>query len=84
MTGKGPDFTHAPFLKLINSIGSAAFAFLIPVLSGYIAFGIADRPGLVPGEFAPVQNLFKRPAYVHLAIPLAGHYAHMSLAPPGR
>jgi len=49
MTASGPDFSHAPFLKLINSIGSAAFAFLIPVLSGYIAFGIADRPGIVPG-----------------------------------
>jgi fructose-specific phosphotransferase system IIC component len=49
MTPRGPDFTNAPFLKLINDIGSAAFAFLIPVLSGYIAFGIADRPGLVPG-----------------------------------
>ena len=49
MTAGGPDFSHAPFLKLINDIGSAAFAFLIPVLSGYIAFGIADRPGLVPG-----------------------------------
>jgi fructose-specific phosphotransferase system IIC component len=49
MTSAGPDFSHAPFLKLINDIGSAAFAFLIPVLSGYIAFGIADRPGLVPG-----------------------------------
>jgi len=49
MTPTGPDFSHAPFLKLINEIGSAAFAFLIPVLSGYIAFGIADRPGLVPG-----------------------------------
>jgi PTS system fructose-specific IIC component len=49
MTPTGPDFSHAPFLKLINDIGSAAFAFLIPVLSGYISFGIADRPGLVPG-----------------------------------
>lgn len=49
MTAKGPDFTQVPFLKLINDIGTAAFAFLVPVLSGYIAFGIADRPGLVPG-----------------------------------
>ncbi len=49
MTAKGPDFSQAPFLKLINDIGTAAFAFLVPVLSGYIAFGIADRPGLVPG-----------------------------------
>ncbi len=49
MTAHGPDFSHAPFLKLINDIGSVAFAFLIPVLSGYIAFGISDRPGIVPG-----------------------------------
>jgi len=45
----GPDFSQAPFLKLINDIGTAAFSLLIPVLSGYIAFGISDRPGLVPG-----------------------------------
>jgi len=49
MTAHGPDFANAPFLKLINDIGTAAFAFLIPVLSGYIAFGIADRPGIAPG-----------------------------------
>jgi fructose-specific phosphotransferase system IIC component len=49
MTAQGPDFSRAPFLKLINDIGTAAFSLLIPVLSGYIAFGIADRPGLVPG-----------------------------------
>ncbi|PPG52343.1 PTS fructose transporter subunit IIBC [Rathayibacter sp. AY2B3] len=30
-------------------IGSATFAFLVPVLSGFIAFGIADRPGIAPG-----------------------------------
>ncbi len=30
-------------------IGSASFGFLVPILSGYIAFAIADRPGLVPG-----------------------------------
>ncbi len=49
MTPSGPDFSHAPFLKLILDIGSAAFSFLVPVLAGYIAFGIADRPGLVAG-----------------------------------
>ncbi len=49
MTPTGPDFSHAPFLKLILDIGTAAFSFLIPVLAGYIAFGIADRPGLVAG-----------------------------------
>lgn len=30
-------------------IGSAAFGFLVPILSGFIAYAIADRPGLVPG-----------------------------------
>jgi fructose PTS system EIIBC or EIIC component len=49
MTPSGPDFSHAPFLKLILDIGTAAFSFLVPVLAGYIAFGIADRPGLVAG-----------------------------------
>ena len=34
---------------LANVIGSASFGFLVPILSGYIAFAIADRPGLVPG-----------------------------------
>lgn len=29
--------------------GGSAFALMIPILSGYIAFSIADRPGLVPG-----------------------------------
>jgi PTS system fructose-specific IIC component len=29
--------------------GTAAFALIVPVLSGFIAFSIADRPGLAPG-----------------------------------
>lgn len=47
--GLGPDFSHAPVLKLLLDIGTAAFALVVPVLAGYIAFGMADRPGLVPG-----------------------------------
>ncbi|MDD7966606.1 PTS fructose transporter subunit IIC [Actinomycetospora lemnae] len=34
---------------LAFGIGSAAFNFLVPVLSGYIAYAMADRPALVPG-----------------------------------
>ncbi|GAA0916188.1 fructose-specific PTS transporter subunit EIIC [Streptomyces thermoalcalitolerans] len=34
---------------LLFQIGKVAFAFLVPVLAGYIAYGMADRPGLVPG-----------------------------------
>lgn len=34
----------------LNLIGAdAAFALMIPILSGFIAYSIADRPGLVPG-----------------------------------
>ncbi|HET9379208.1 MAG TPA: fructose-specific PTS transporter subunit EIIC [Streptomyces sp.] len=34
---------------LLFQTGGVAFAFLVPVLAGYIAYGMADRPGLVPG-----------------------------------
>ncbi|MFG2574500.1 fructose-specific PTS transporter subunit EIIC [Streptomyces sp. NPDC048481] len=34
---------------LLFQIGAVAFGFLVPVLAGYIAYGTADRPGLVPG-----------------------------------
>ncbi|MCC5890538.1 MAG: PTS sugar transporter subunit IIA [Alkalibacterium sp.] len=39
---------HILFTSL-NTIGGSAFEFLIPILAGYIAFSIADRPGLLPG-----------------------------------
>ncbi|WP_432484884.1 PTS fructose transporter subunit IIC [Kineococcus esterisolvens] len=34
---------------LLLVVGQAAFGFLVPVLAGFIAFGIADRPGIAPG-----------------------------------
>lgn len=37
------------FAGRLNLIGSAAFALFLPVFAGFIAFSIADRPGLVPG-----------------------------------
>jgi PTS system fructose-specific IIC component len=37
---------------IIFWLGKAAFAFFVPVLAGYIAFAIADRPGLAPGFVA--------------------------------
>jgi PTS system fructose-specific IIC component len=30
-------------------LGQAAFGFLVPALAGYIAYAIADRPGIAPG-----------------------------------
>jgi fructose PTS system EIIBC or EIIC component len=34
---------------LVFLVGAAAFGFLVPILAGFIAFGIADRPGIAPG-----------------------------------
>ncbi|WP_186001969.1 PTS fructose-like transporter subunit IIB [Corallococcus sp. Z5C101001] len=33
----------------LKGIGDAAFALMVPALAGYIAYSIADRPGLAPG-----------------------------------
>lgn len=35
--------------KNIESIGATSFMFMVPILAGFIAVSIADRPGLVPG-----------------------------------
>lgn len=37
------------FWKTIEQIGAASFSFMVPILAGYIAYSIADRPGLAPG-----------------------------------
>jgi len=34
---------------LMLAIGGTAFGFLVPVLAGFIAYAMADRPALVPG-----------------------------------
>lgn len=39
----------ASWAALFFQVGSTAFGFLVPVLAGFIAYGMADRPGLVPG-----------------------------------
>ncbi len=37
---------------LFKNIGGAVFAFMLPVLAGYIAYSIAEKPGLVAGFVA--------------------------------
>lgn len=37
---------------LFKNVGSAAFAFMLPVLAGYIAYSMAEKPGLVAGFVA--------------------------------
>ena len=43
--GSGINYLGAVLFK----IGAAAFGFLVPALSGYIAYAIAGRPGIAPG-----------------------------------
>jgi fructose PTS system EIIBC or EIIC component len=46
--GKGAVVT-LPVFKNMLDIGVAAFSIMVPVLAGFIAYAIADRPGLAPG-----------------------------------
>ena len=41
--------SNTPFAKFFMSVGGAAFGFMLPVLAGFIAMSIADRPGLAVG-----------------------------------
>ena len=43
------------------TIGGPAFGFLVPALAGYIAYAIADRPGIVPG-FVDRRRSRRRPS----------------------
>lgn len=46
----GLDPAEGSFGAVLKQIGGdAAFALIVPILSGFIAFSIADRPGLAPG-----------------------------------
>ena len=37
---------------VLFKIGALSFGFLVPALAGYIAYGMADRPGIAPGFVA--------------------------------
>ncbi|MGL5506955.1 MAG: PTS fructose transporter subunit IIC, partial [Paraclostridium sp.] len=41
--------SNTPIAAFLKSIGDVAFGFMLPVLAGYIAYSIADRPALVVG-----------------------------------
>ena len=41
--------SNTPVAKFFMSTGGAAFGFMLPVLAGFIAMSIADRPGLAVG-----------------------------------
>ncbi|MFB8175793.1 fructose-specific PTS transporter subunit EIIC [Streptomyces sp. NPDC055966] len=48
-TAKGYVIPDGTFWAHVNAIGGIGFQLMIPILSGYIAYAIADRPALVPG-----------------------------------
>ncbi|WP_182188334.1 PTS fructose transporter subunit IIABC [Pectinatus frisingensis] len=41
--------SNTPLAAFFKGIGGVSFGFMLPVLSGFIAMSIADRPGLVAG-----------------------------------
>ena len=41
--------SNSPYARFFNDTGGLAFSFMLPVLSGFIAMSIADRPGLAVG-----------------------------------
>ena len=45
-SGSGSSATSG---AVFTVLGQAAFGFLVPALAGYIAYAIADRPGIAPG-----------------------------------
>lgn len=48
--GSGSEFgSKNAIASVVFWIGKAAFAFMLPILAGYISQSIADRPGLLPG-----------------------------------
>ncbi|MGG4094867.1 PTS fructose transporter subunit IIABC [Paenibacillus lautus] len=50
---------HHPLFQLLQTIGGGdgAFHFLIPVLAGFIALSIGDRPALMPGMVGGLMAL---------------------------
>ena len=53
---------NTPLAAFFKTVGGAAFNFMLPILAGYIAYSIAERPGLavgiVGGFIASVGNSF--------------------------
>jgi PTS system fructose-specific IIC component len=49
---------------VLFSVGGLAFSFLVPALAGYIAFAIADRPGIAPGFTAGAVAVFVSAGFI--------------------
>ncbi len=42
-------YENFSFPAMLFTIGSTAFGMLVPILAGFIAYAMADRPGIAPG-----------------------------------
>ncbi|MBQ9058381.1 MAG: PTS sugar transporter subunit IIA [Atopobiaceae bacterium] len=58
--GTGAYGSSIPAAAFFKKIGEEAFGMMLPILAGYIAMSIADRPGLAPGI---VGGLFAKAGY---------------------
>lgn len=48
-TPAGLAIPEGSFFETLAGLGGLGFTLMVPILSGYIAYAIADRPGLAPG-----------------------------------
>lgn len=64
---------------VLFKIGALSMGFLVPALAGYIAFAIADRPGIAPGFVAGAVAGFMDAGFLGGIIGglLAGYIAHL-------
>ncbi|HBV9997981.1 TPA: PTS fructose transporter subunit IIBC [Klebsiella pneumoniae] len=63
--------------------GGSAFALMVPVLAGFIAFSIADRPGLTPGLIGGMLAVSGGSAFALMVPVLAGFIAFSIADRPG-
>jgi PTS system fructose-specific IIC component len=75
-----PDGNLALYLGTVAfKIGALSMGFLVPALGGYIAYAIADRPGIAPGFVAGAVSGFMGAGFLGGIVGglLAGYIAHL-------
>jgi fructose PTS system EIIBC or EIIC component len=75
-----PDGNLALYLGTVMfKIGALSMGFLVPALAGYIAYAVADRPGIAPGFVAGAVSGFMGAGFLGGIVGglLAGYIAHV-------
>ncbi|UEL28985.1 fructose-specific PTS transporter subunit EIIC [Pseudarthrobacter sp. L1SW] len=78
--GNLPEGGLATYLgAVLFKIGALSMGFLVPALAGYIAYAIADRPGIAPGFVAGAVSGFMGAGFLGGIVGglLAGYMAHL-------